>query len=168
MSMKLKSLVAAVALAAAGASQAALVDSTDILVNIRLDGADGPSMLINTNLNAMDLATGTVDSFVSDAALTQQINNFISGASGSVEYWVIGGYKPNAFSNTVLSTRTLGDATTTNQQPPPAAPPPPAAAAPCSAPPRAPAASARAPAPPPRASPARLRRRGRCWRESRP
>lgn len=105
-----KSVVAAAAFVAAGAANAAVLETSEgpggsgeIVVSI-LNQTTGLSMLVDTNVLATDLISGNVDSWASDATLTATINSFLDGSSG--KFWVASAVNPNFFENTMLSSGT--------------------------------------------------------------
>lgn len=106
-----KSVVAAAAFVAAGAANAAVLETSEgpggsgeIIVSI-LNETTGLSMLVDTNVLATDVIDGTVSSWASDATLTATINSFLNGSSG--KFWVASAVNPNFFSNTSLSSGDL-------------------------------------------------------------
>lgn len=117
MNMKLKAAAAAVALAVSGSAQAAF-ETTDVFAVIGLTGADGPleSMLVNTDLNAADLASGAVNFYESDAELTSAISTFIGDPDAEqVRFWVAGA-SSTGLSTTFLSFADIADENTATSQ----------------------------------------------------
>ena len=105
-----KSVVAAAAFVAAGAANAAVLETSEgpggsgeIVVSI-LNDTTGLSMLVDTNVLATDLISGNVDSWASDATLTATINDFLDGSAG--KFWVASAVVPSFFESTMLSSGT--------------------------------------------------------------
>lgn len=114
MNFKMKLAAAAVAFTMGSVAQAAVIDTTstgvgkgsDIVVNILNDAGD--SLVVNTQLNALDLAKGVITSWTSSAALTADISAFLSGSTAA-KFWVIGAAAPSGFESYALASSPLVD-----------------------------------------------------------
>jgi len=84
MSMKLKAAAAAVAMLVAGGANAAISrDATqsgdgELFINIVLNTATPATIVLDTNISANDLVTGTVTSWTSNAAQTAAVQSLLA------------------------------------------------------------------------------------------